>query len=101
MLCLFSFSITTRIQCAKWCQEGKIENDFAMHVISYNHKQNDTCCHFQNVYCEKMQRRCVNMRLKVFSIVKPILCPRCHKPYKVNIFKRCVHCGAYLGGIKW
>ena len=56
---------------------------------------------FKMYTVKKVQRRCVNMRLKVFSIVKPILCPRCHKPYKVNIFKRCVHCGAYLGGIKW
>ena len=27
------------------------------------------------------------MKMKYFSFVKPIVCPKCHKPYKVFILK--------------
>ena len=35
------------------------------------------------------------------SIVKPKLCPDCHKTYKVDLFKRCKYCHKSLKGFSW
>ena len=36
-----------------WIKKGKIENDFAGHMISYIQELNDTWCHSKKVYCKK------------------------------------------------
>ena len=39
-----------------WTKKGKIENDFAGHMISYIQELNDTWCHSEKVYCKKTER---------------------------------------------
>ena len=70
---------------------------FNNHGESNNHAFEVMCNILFETWCKKEYQE----ELKYFSFVKPIVCPKCHKPYKVDVFKRCVHCGAYLGGIMW
>lgn len=39
-----------------WTKKGKIENDFAGHMISYIQELNDTWCHSKKIYCKKTER---------------------------------------------
>ena len=39
-------------------------------VVSYIHKQNDICCHFQSVYCEKNVEEMSEYEIKSFFFCK-------------------------------
>lgn len=38
---------------------------------------------------------------RIYNFVKPKCCPICFKPYKIDVFGKCVYCGALIGIIKW